>query len=70
MRRLAGNREAVDQTLRIFDWEIDDARELAFVFWVADIESLGDEDSVVMVLRKDDRFPEAIPTRHLLAARH
>ena len=62
--------EIVDQALGILRLEVDDPRELAFVVRVIDIEPLGDELRVVVILGEDDGLAQAVPAGHFQAAGH
>ena len=70
MRRLLVDREGVDQALRVFDLEGDGAGEGSLEVRVIDVEALGDEVGMVLVLGKDDGLPQAVAAGHLEAARH
>ena len=70
MRVLGENGEIVDQVLHILRLEIDNPGKLAFVMRVIEIEPLGDELRVVVILGKDDGFAQAIAAGDLKAARH
>ena len=62
--------EIVDQALRVFGLESDDACELALEMRVVDVEPLGDELGVVVVLGEDDGLAQPVAASHLLPARH
>ena len=70
VRRLVLGREGVDQALRVGGLVGDDPRELALVVRVVDVETLGDELGVVVVLGKHDGLAQPVAAGHLLALGH
>ena len=62
--------EVVDQALRILGLEGDDTGELTLVVRIVDVEPLGDELGVLLVLGEDDGLAQPVATGHLQAARH
>ncbi len=70
MRVFGQNGEIIDQALDILRLKVDDPGKLTFVVRVIEIEPLGDELRVVVILGKNDGLSQAIAAGHFKAARH
>ncbi len=60
--------ELVDQVLAVGDSMGDDLSETAFVLRIIDVEALGDEVGVTLVLGENDRLAKPAPTGDPFAA--
>jgi hypothetical protein len=63
-------RERIDQRLRVLGLECDDAGELALEMRVIGIEPLGDEISMLLILREDDGLAQSVATGNRQPACH
>ncbi len=70
MRERPGHRELVDEVLRVLGAVGDDPGELTAVLGVVDVEALGDELGVRLVLGEDDRLAQPVPAVDLGAVEH
>src|ERR1700733_1826132 len=58
--RLVLGGEVIDQTLRVFGFESDDAGELSLEMRIVRVEAIGDEVGMVLVLGEQNRLAEPV----------